>query len=64
MSGRHFADWLRKASPKTKVVFISGYLQESLQPGDRREGEMFFLPKPFDSQQLATKIREVLDSGR
>jgi two-component system cell cycle sensor histidine kinase/response regulator CckA len=64
MSGRHFADWLRKASPKTKVVFISGYLQESLQPGEGREREMFFLPKPFDSQQLATKIREVLDSGR
>jgi two-component system cell cycle sensor histidine kinase/response regulator CckA len=64
MSGRHFADWLRKTSPKTKVVFISGYLEESLHPGDRRDHEMFFLPKPFDSEQLATKIREALDSGK
>jgi two-component system cell cycle sensor histidine kinase/response regulator CckA len=64
MSGRHFADWLRKTSPQTKVVFISGYLEESLQPGDRRGQEMFFLPKPFDSEQLATKIREALDSGK
>jgi PAS domain S-box-containing protein len=64
MSGRHFADWLRKTSPKTKVVFISGYLEESLHPGDRRDTEMFFLPKPFDPEQLAQKIREVLDSGR
>jgi two-component system, cell cycle sensor histidine kinase and response regulator CckA len=64
MSGRHFADWLRKTSPQTKVVFISGYLEESLQPGDRRDREMFFLPKPFDSEQLAKKIREALDSGK
>jgi two-component system cell cycle sensor histidine kinase/response regulator CckA len=64
MSGRHFADWLRKTSPQTKVVFISGYLEESLHPGDRRDQEMFFLPKPFDPEQLATKIREALDSGK
>ena len=63
MSGRCFADWMSKASPGTKVVFISGYLQESLLPGDRRDHEMFFLPKPFDSEQLATKIREALDSA-
>ncbi|MEY2489483.1 MAG: hypothetical protein QOC70_1425 [Verrucomicrobiota bacterium] len=62
MSGRHFADWLRQTSPQTKVVFISGYLEESLHPGDRREQGMFFLPKPFDSEQLALKIREALDS--
>jgi PAS domain S-box-containing protein len=64
MSGRCFADWMGKASPGTKVVFISGYLQESLHPGDRRDQEMFFLPKPFDPQQLATKIREALDSTK
>lgn len=63
MSGRHFADWMRKTSPLTKVVFISGYMEESLHPGERRDQEMFFLPKPFDPQQLATKIREVLDSA-
>jgi len=62
MSGRRFADWLRKTSPQTKVVCISGYLEESLHPGDRRDQEMFFLPKPFDPEQLATKIRQALDS--
>ena len=63
MSGRCFADWMSKASPGTKVVFISGYLQESLHPGDRHDREMFFLPKPFDPEQLARKIREALDSA-
>ena len=62
MSGRCFADWMNKTSPATKVVFISGYLQESLQADDRYDQEMFFLPKPFDSEQLALKIREALDA--
>jgi len=62
MSGRCFADWMSKTSPDTKVVFISGYLQESLQAGERHDEEMFFLPKPFDPEQLATKIRQALDA--
>lgn len=62
MSGRYFADWLRKASPHTKVVFVSGYLEESLHPGDRIDNGMFFLPKPFDPEQLAATIRQALDS--
>jgi CheY-like chemotaxis protein len=61
MSGRYFADWLRKVSPKTKVVFVSGYLAESLHPGDRIEHGMFFLPKPFDPEQLAQTVRHALD---
>jgi len=61
MSGRRFADSLRAAHPNIKVLFISGYLEESLQPGDRCEPGMFFLPKPFDSEQLAVKVRQALD---
>ncbi|MEN3369392.1 MAG: hypothetical protein V7609_1535 [Verrucomicrobiota bacterium] len=65
MSGRRFADWLSKTSPQTKVVFISGYLEESLHPGDRHgQEEMYFLAKPFDPGQLAKKIREALDSAK
>lgn len=62
MSGRRFADWMGQTSPQTKVVFISGYLEESLPAHDRRERGMFFLQKPFDSRQLACKVREALDS--
>ncbi len=62
MSGRHFAKWLHQMKPHTKVVFVSGYLEESLHPQDRRDPDMFFLAKPFDSEQLATKIREALDA--
>lgn len=61
MSGRRFADSLRAAHPNIKVLFISGYLEESLQPADRCEPGMFFLPKPFDVEQLSAKVREALD---
>jgi CheY-like chemotaxis protein len=61
ISGRRFADALRAAHPNIKVLFISGYLEESLQPSDRCEPGMFFLPKPFDAEQLALKVREALD---
>ncbi|HEY1582650.1 MAG TPA: ATP-binding protein [Chthoniobacterales bacterium] len=61
MSGRDFANWLHEISPETKVIFISGYLEESLHPRDRREPGMCFLPKPFSADQLAGKVREVLD---
>src|SRR5258707_2076563 len=64
MSGRHFAKWLNQTSPHTKVIFVSGYLEESLQPGDRLDPDMFFLPKPFDSEQLAAKGREALDTAK
>ena len=62
ISGRRFADALRVAHPNIKVLFISGYLEESLQPADRCEPGMFFLPKPFDVEQLAAKVREALDT--
>jgi len=60
MSGIDFANWLRITSPETKVVFISGYLEESLSQAGGG-AEMFFLPKPFDPEQLAEKVRAVLD---
>jgi len=62
MSGRDFAQWLRKVSPETRVLFVSGYLEESLDPRDRTEAGTFFLSKPFDPEQLARAIRQALDS--
>ena len=62
ISGRNFADWLCRTNPGTKVIFISGYLEESLHPRDRVEPGMTFLAKPFTLDQLASKVREVLDA--
>ena len=61
MSGRAFAAWLAQMSPETKVIFVSGYLEESMPLTDRRLPGMRFLPKPFTAAQLAAKVREALD---
>ena len=61
MNGHDFAKWLRKTRPDTKVVFISGYLEQVLPAVGKANGGMFFLPKPFDPGQLAAKVREALD---
>jgi PAS domain S-box-containing protein len=62
MSGRDFAEWLQTISPETKVLFVSGYLEDSIDPPDRIGAGTFFLSKPFDPEQLATAIRNALDS--
>ncbi|HEY0369856.1 MAG TPA: ATP-binding protein [Chthoniobacterales bacterium] len=62
MSGHRFADWLRGIRPEAKVVFISGYLDESLRQTNSPREKMYFLPKPFDPAQLASKVREALDA--
>ncbi|MBA3961427.1 MAG: response regulator [Chthoniobacterales bacterium] len=61
MSGRTFAAWLRNVSPLTKVIFVSGYLEESLPAEDRCAPGTRFLPKPFTAEQLAQQVRAVLD---
>jgi two-component system cell cycle sensor histidine kinase/response regulator CckA len=60
MSGRDFADWVRQTCPETKIVFVSGYLDESVK--NPAETGTFFLSKPFDPEQLATAVRQALDS--
>lgn len=62
MGGRDFAEWMTNVSPSTKVIFISGYLDQSFQARDQGDVGMFFLPKPFDPEQLAQKVREALDT--
>ena len=63
ISGRHFADWLAQTSPETKVIFISGYLEESMHPRDRRDPGTSFLAKPFSADELAGKVRDLLDGA-
>jgi hypothetical protein len=42
-----------KQRPRMRVLYVSGY-------GDSIESEAAFLQKPFTTDELALKIREVL----
>jgi len=54
MSGRKMAECLTARRPDMKVLYVSGY-------GDAQaESDARFLQKPFSTEELATKIREML----
>ena len=54
MSGRKMAECIIQRRPNMKVLYVSGY-------GDAKaQNETQFLQKPFSTEELATKIREVL----
>jgi CheY-like chemotaxis protein len=60
-SGRELSVEIKKRLPNLKVLFISGYTDDSVVRHGIIEGEVAFLQKPFTMKALASKVREVLD---
>lgn len=59
MNGRELALRLREDRPDLKVLYISGLACDSF--GDIDLGDEPFLLKPFDVNQLAQRVRELVD---
>jgi len=64
MSGREVALLLGPAHPHMRVLFVSGYTDDSIVHHGVLDPGVAFLQKPFTSQTLAQKVREVLDAPR
>jgi DNA-binding response OmpR family regulator len=60
-SGRELAERLREARPGIKVLYMSGYTDDTVIRHGLEEAEHALLQKPFSGAALATKVREVLD---
>jgi PAS domain S-box-containing protein len=60
LSGRELANRLVAERGDVKVLFISGYTDDSVFRHGVLEGGVAFLQKPFNLKSLAQKIREVL----
>ncbi|HDL18442.1 MAG TPA: response regulator, partial [Bacteroidetes bacterium] len=61
MSGKELADRISKIRPDVRVLFISGYTDNAIVYHGILEPGTHFMPKPFSPDQLAKKVRMILD---
>jgi two-component system, cell cycle sensor histidine kinase and response regulator CckA len=62
MNGPDLIRQLQPICPRLRVLFISGYTDEAMVHHGIADSGAAFLQKPFVPDQLARKVREVLDS--
>ena len=62
VSGRELAEQLARVRPDTRVLYASGYTDDSVVRHGILESGTAYLQKPFSPESLARKVREVLDA--
>ena len=60
LDGPSLVKEVRADRPELKVIFISGYAEDSFRKRLDEDAGIHFLPKPFSLKQLAGKVKEVL----
>ena len=61
MSGRELAEQLAVEQPSIKVLYMSGYTDDTVVHAGVAQAGMAFLQKPFSPTTFTHKVREVLD---
>jgi DNA-binding NtrC family response regulator len=62
MGGQELAQKLAPERPQMRVLFMSGYTDSALVRSGVYTGEVVLIQKPFLPDQLADKVREMLDA--
>jgi CheY-like chemotaxis protein len=62
MTGSDLADKARGRCPDLRVLFTTGYARDAIVHHGRLDPGVQLLPKPFAFDDLAAKIREMLDA--
>jgi nitrogen-specific signal transduction histidine kinase/ActR/RegA family two-component response regulator len=61
MDGRQLAELARRLQPSLKVLFTTGYARNAIVHNGTLDSDVDMLPKPFNSETLARRIRQILD---
>jgi CheY-like chemotaxis protein len=62
INGKKLADEVLKKRPDLKVLFTTGYTRNAVVHGGVLDPDVNFISKPFTIEQLASKVRAILDS--
>jgi signal transduction histidine kinase/DNA-binding response OmpR family regulator len=63
MSGRELAEQARKRRPELKILYTTGYTRNAIVHNGILDPGTNLLPKPFSIDDLAMKVRQVLDGA-
>lgn len=62
MTGKEMAGLIQSLQPKTKILYMSGYTANVIAHNGILDEGINFLQKPYSRNELAQKIRDILDS--
>lgn len=63
-SGRDLAEMLKQRFPDLPVLFTTGYTRNAIVHNGRLDAKVHLLNKPYTQQELARKLRELLDGAK
>jgi len=61
MSGRELGDRALEIDPRIKILFMSGYTDDSIVRHGVLDGELVYVQKPFTPESIGARVREILD---
>jgi len=62
INGKALAESLKRSRPETKVLYMSGYMENAIVRQNVLDSDAAYIPKPFAPEALAAKVREVLNT--
>jgi two-component system, cell cycle sensor histidine kinase and response regulator CckA len=62
MDGPTLMKRLRQKNPDLKIIFISGYAEDSFRRNLAENEDFMFLQKPFDLKELAATVKAALQA--